>query len=302
MSRLMHVSIHVDGPFSLAASTRFLEGFAPAGSYEVGTVANPLTIGFPVEGEWSTVAVSLTQSGDHLVAEVGGSASEPGVREQLARIFSLDVDGSGFPALGRADPVVDTLQRQYPGLRPVGFWSPYEAAAWAVIGHRIRIVQAAKIKQQLAERYGQTVTLGRRQIAAFPSPRQLRTVTEFPGLNTRKVSYLHGIADAALAGELDGAKLRAMPVTEALNHLQQLGGIGPFSAELILVRGACHPDVFPTQERRLHEEMTQAYQLIDPDLSDLAAVAQRWRPYRSWVALLLRVQREERTHEIGGGT
>jgi DNA-3-methyladenine glycosylase II len=61
------------------------------------------------------------------------------IRDQVARILSLDLDGSGFAAVGRADPVVAGLQRRYPGLRPVSFWSPYEAAAWAIIGQRIRI-------------------------------------------------------------------------------------------------------------------------------------------------------------------
>jgi 3-methyladenine DNA glycosylase/8-oxoguanine DNA glycosylase len=42
---------------------------------------------------------------------------------------------------------------------------------------------------------------------------------------------------------------------EALAHLQRLPGIGPFSAQLILIRGAGHPDVFPSDERRLHEEI-----------------------------------------------
>src|SRR6266704_1780462 len=33
-----------------------------------------------------------------------------------------------------------------------GFWSPYEAAAWTIIGHRIRITQAAAITARIAER------------------------------------------------------------------------------------------------------------------------------------------------------
>ncbi|GAA1988257.1 hypothetical protein [Amycolatopsis minnesotensis] len=36
-------------------------------------------------------------------------------------------------------------------------------------------------------------------------------------------------------------------------------GIGPFSAQLILVRGAGHPDVFPRDERRLADEMRHRY-------------------------------------------
>ena len=58
------------------------------------------------------------------------------MRSQVERILSLDVDGSGFLAVGKRDPVVGELQRRYPGLRPVGFWSPYEAAAWTIIRPR----------------------------------------------------------------------------------------------------------------------------------------------------------------------
>src|SRR6202020_2526514 len=82
------------------------------------------------------------------------------VRAQVDRILSLDVDGSACPAGGERAPVVAGLQRRYPGLRPIGFWSPYEAAAWAVIGQRIRIVQAAAIKSRLAEHLGEPVSFG----------------------------------------------------------------------------------------------------------------------------------------------
>jgi hypothetical protein len=49
---------------------------------------------------------------------------------------------SNFLEVGERDRVVARLQRSYRGLRPVLFWSPYEAAAWTIIGHRIRISQA----------------------------------------------------------------------------------------------------------------------------------------------------------------
>ena len=78
--------------------------------------------------------------------ETYGEARSEVVRDQVKRILSLDTDGNGFPQVGVRDPVVGKLQEGYPGLRPVLFYSPYEAAAWAIIGNRIQIVQAAKIK------------------------------------------------------------------------------------------------------------------------------------------------------------
>jgi 3-methyladenine DNA glycosylase/8-oxoguanine DNA glycosylase len=52
----------------------------------------------------------------------------------------------------------------------VGFWSPYEAAAWTIIGHRIRMTQAAALKARISERLGEPVSFGGRVIHAFPSP------------------------------------------------------------------------------------------------------------------------------------
>lgn len=80
--------------------------------------------------------------------------------------------------------------------------------------------------------------------------------------------------------------------------MRRLPDIGPFSADLVVVRGASAPDVFPTAERRLHQEMAERYELDDPTPADLGAVADRWRPYRTWIAVLLRAARERRTGEI----
>ena len=61
------------------------------------------------------------------------------------------------------------------------------------------------------------------------------------------------------------------------------------------------PDVFPTAEGRLHAAMRAAYELPGSvGLEQLQQVADRWRPFRSWVALLFRTAGEDDTHEIGG--
>jgi DNA-3-methyladenine glycosylase II len=235
---------------------------------------------------------------------VYGDADEEAVARQVARILSLDVDGRGWPAVGARDPVVGRLQARYRGLRPVTFWSSYEAAAWAVLSHRIRITQAAVLKRRLAERAGTVVDVHGDQVLVFPAPARLLTFVEaapqVAGLTARKADHLTGIAVAALDGRLDSAALRAQPRAAALAALQELPGIGPFSADLVLLRGAGDPDAFPHTERRLHAAMADLYGLADPGADELAAVAEGWRPYRTWASLLLRVWREDTTGEIGG--
>lgn len=271
------------GPFSLAESTRFLEGFTPA-AYD-GAAAGHLHLAFPVERDWRTVGVCVRQEGDAVLVDVVGDADPVA---QVERILSLDVDGSGFAAVGEADPVIDGLQRRYPGLRPVTFFSPYEAAAWAIIGSRIRMTQAAGLKRRLAEELGETVEVHGERLPAFPAPQRLRTLTGARGLTDRKIGYLHAVADAAEAGVLDAARLRALPREQALAELRALPGIGPFGADLILLRGAGEPDAFSLNEARLAGAIAARYGLTEPDPQELTAIAERWRPYRTWASVLLR--------------
>jgi DNA-3-methyladenine glycosylase II len=163
---------------------------------------------------------------------------------------------------------------------------PYEAAAWSVLAQRLRIVQAARLRAELIARHGED--------SAFPPPHTLaRAGPDLPG---RKAEYLRAVAEAALDGLLDGAALRAVDPEDAVQRVQQVKGLGPFAAELIVVRGANAPDALPHHERRLDAEIAERY---GPGRT-LADVSQAWRPYRTWAAVHLRALREQRTGEISG--
>lgn len=286
------------GPYSLAASIRFLEGFAPAG-YE-GDGGDGLRLAFVADGGEEVAGVAVRSESGGISGEVYGDMDPGSVKEQVARILSLDVDGSGFPEVGKRDQVVGELQERYPGLRPVCFNSPYEAAAWAIIGHRIRIVQAAKVKARMAEELGPAVDVDGEILHAFPAPSRLARLESFPGLFGRKAEYLRALGREATKGKLNAAYLRSLPVEEALEELMKLRGIGPFSAELILLRGAGEPDYLPTKEPRLARAVAMAYQFDEPPAKEeLEKIAENWRPYRTWMAVHLRTMLEEETAEIG---
>jgi DNA-3-methyladenine glycosylase II len=287
------------GPFSLGASAVFLEGFSPA-AYRRAE-AGHLHLAFVPDGEEAAGGVCLRQPDGVVVGEVFGGADPEAVGEQVARILSLDVDGSGFPEVGERDPVVGRLQARWPGLRPVGFFSPYEAAAWALIGHRIQIVQAARIKARMADELGEVVDIHGDKRHAFPGPARLAGLEGFRGLFARKVENLRALGVEAMEGRLDGARLRGLPREQALKELKQLPGIGDFSAELVLLRGAADPDHLPLHEPRLCRGAAIAYGLDEPpDREWLEERAEAWRPYRTWVVLLLRVLLEAETGDIRG--
>jgi DNA-3-methyladenine glycosylase II len=77
--------------------------------------------------------------------------------------------------------------------------------------------------------------------------------------------------------------------------VQQVKGLGPFAAELVVVRGA-NPDALPRHERGLDAEIAERY---GPGRT-LAEVSEAWRPYCTRAAVHPRAHREQRTGEIAG--
>ena len=295
-----HFELTPLGPFSLAASATFLKSFAPA-AHKAAASTQHLHLAFVADGSDQAVGICLSEKDSTVTGEMFGAADTAIVSRQVERILSIDVDGSTFPVVGEHDPIVGQLQAYYPGLRPVCFYSPYEAAAWVLIGHRIRITQAARVKSRIAEELGETLDIHGEKINAFPSPTRLLQLESFPGLFGRKIEYLHRLAEATIAGQLDAAHLRSLPQEKALEELQKLPGIGIFSAEHILLRGAGDPDYLTLNEPRLRRAVALAYNLkSEPSNEELHAISEGWRPYRTWVTFLLRHMLEDETHEIAG--
>jgi DNA-3-methyladenine glycosylase II len=286
------ITLHPRGPFSLTAAATFVEGFPGT---EAERPPRALRYAWAVDGDWRTVQATVRQD-DHAVhAELADRPAAPLARRaarDLEQMFCLDVDGSGFAALGEDDHVVGALQEQFAGLRPVLFYTPYEAAAWTIISQRIRMTQAATIKARLGNELGEH--------GAFPAPARLAQLSApQPGLTTRKIDQLQTLAAAAQDGAISRQQLRTMTYPDGLAHLQQLPGIGPFSAELILIRGVGHPDVLPDHDTRLHQAIRSAYNTTAD--AAIRSITDGWRPYRAWVALLLRAWREAETNEIARG-
>jgi DNA-3-methyladenine glycosylase II len=284
-------TITPDPPFSLEAAGSF--GFGPhTGRPEPDHAV--MRMAFVTDDLRHQVAVRLHQDarGD-IHAQVHGAAPPAGkdIEAQVRRILSLDQPAAPWLAVGVRDPVIGGLQAAFPGLRPVLFHSPYEAAAWSVLALRRHRSQAAAIRNRLALAHGATFDIDGHQVAAFPLPAHLLEITGFQGLDATRVGRLHAVAQAALAGRLDPARLRAMDAGDALRDIQALPGFGPAYAQLVLLRSTGATDLMTYREPRLPYYAAHFYRaprapLTPGELADLSA---GWRPFRTWASVLLRV-------------
>ncbi len=268
------------GPWSLATSRRFWEGFTPSSLDANAGAADEIRATFLNDEDWMPVETIVTQERAAVHIRVSGRGDLSSATAQVLRFLSLDIDADAWPTVGDHDPVIADAQERLPGFRPCGFFSPYEAAAWSVLSQRIRMRQAAKIKADITARLG----VG----GAFPAPNAIRRLEiDLPG---RKLEYLHAVADAAEEGLLSGRSLRGLTPEDALARVRTILGLGPFAAELVVIRGAMFPDVLPQNEARLTAEIASRYG-GDGEV-DVPSITAAWRPFRSWASVCLRALRE----------
>ena len=274
--------------FSLQAAASFYSGFTPgSGMAAADASAGTLTLAFRLDNTFAAVAVALREDGDRIALECAGSDDEAAVRKQVSRMLGLDADGHAWLEVGQRDPVVGALQEENTGFFTAAKASPYDAAAWGIISPRMQMKQAAKLKIAMGEKHGDVVVFRGRSHSVFPSPTQLLAIDSFAGLSEEKMLRLKGIAAAALAGKLDADRLRALDEDDALAELQELPGVGPWTAGHILYRGAALVDALPTGEPRVLHGLAAAYGKKSVTVDEALAIGERWRPFRMWVCVLL---------------
>jgi DNA-3-methyladenine glycosylase II len=281
----------VDGPFSLEAAASF--GFGP-GTGRPYPDDDVMRLAFVADDLQHHVgAVIRPDEGGGLVAELAGPADAAAAERQIRRVLSVDQPADGWLAAGRSDRVLGAVQAAFPGLRPVLFHSPYEAAAWAMLSQRRHRNQAAAVRRRLSAAAGRGFELAGQVEHAFPLPEQLLAVDSFPGIDPVRMHRLRGVAEAALAGRLEPATLAGMPAEEAMASLLAISGLGPMYASLVYLRATGVTDALIASEPRLASYLRHYYQLPGiPDAQEIGRIAEPWRPFRTWAGVLFRVAGE----------
>jgi DNA-3-methyladenine glycosylase II len=281
------------GPFSLKAAAEF--GFGP-NQGRPPAFDGAMRLAFPVDGGRGYAGAVLREpepAGPVTVElDLRGEPDPDVALAQVARVVSLDHDGGAFARVGESDAVIGALQRAHPGQRPVLFHSPYEGAAWAVISARRPAARAAEVRRELSVQLGETFELAGQTVHAFPQPEHLAELgDQFPGLNLEKLIRLRGVAGAGMDGTLDVARLHEIGPEQAYVELQALKGLGPFYAGLVVLRATGFADAWlPVPEPKVLAHVTRYYGLAQaPDPEQFAALAERWRPFRTWAMVLIRL-------------
>jgi 3-methyladenine DNA glycosylase/8-oxoguanine DNA glycosylase len=152
----------------------------------------------------------------------------------------------------------------------------------------------AIVSQQLSGKVAKVI-YGRLTALCGGGPSNPKKLAKLPdeafrqaGLSRAKVAAVRDLCDAILSGRLDIAGLEKASADEVIAKLCQVRGVGPWTAQMVLIFALGSPDVWPSGDLGVRKSLGALLRLPKtPDPIETERLSKRWRPYRSYAAWYL---------------
>ena len=180
--------------------------------------------------------------------------------------------------LSRRCPVMRRLIRSHgPSTLGAKKRDPFHVLASSIIGQQLSTKAADTIQARVHSCVGVKTKLTPAHLLAV-EPEALRAC----GLSNAKVKWLHAIAARVASGELNFRALARMDDASALRVLDELPGVGLWTAEMFLIFALDRVDIFSMGDVGLRNSVNKLYnQGAKLDEAATQEIVARWAPYRS---------------------
>ncbi len=210
--------------------------------------------------------------------------------QRCRRLLDLDADPEAVTGYLAADPVLGPLALAAPGRRSPGHVDGSELALRAVLGQQVSVAAARRLGARLVAAYGKPLERPDGPLThCFPAAETLAVADPatlpMPQARARAVT---GLAGALASGELSLDPGAERDRAEAI--LLGLPGIGPWTAAYIRMRALSDPDAFLPTDVGVLDALARLGAVpagTGPAARaraarDAAALAESWRPWRSY--------------------
>jgi AraC family transcriptional regulator, regulatory protein of adaptative response / DNA-3-methyladenine glycosylase II len=194
--------------------------------------------------------------------------------QRLRRLLDLDADPEAVDSLLGADAVLAPAVAAVPGRRLPGSVDPIETSVRAVIGQQVSVAGARTVAGRLVAACDRRLEIADPVLThVFPSITDIAVLHDsaLPMPRSRSAALRH-LAEAVASGRLvlDAGADRS----DTFRRLQEIPGIGVWTASYVLMRGLHDPDVFLPTDLGVRRALARHGATAD--------VAEAWRPWRSY--------------------
>lgn len=188
----------------------------------------------------------------------------------------------GIQHLRKNDP---RLARIIDRLGPIKFQlddDHYETLVGSIVFQQLAGAAAQAILNRFKNIYG----------GKIPRPRQYLDTDEkdlrASGLSPQKIRYIRDLSERIDSGVLDLKRISNLPDNEVVEELDEVKGIGRWTAEMFLIFVLGRTDVLPVDDLGLRKAAKKIYRLRNlPTKEKFEKLSRKWHPYCSIATLYL---------------
>ncbi len=232
----------------------------------------------------------------HICGSTATPGTIPSVTTAIERLLGLDIDLAPFYRLAVDDPHLGSLAARFRGLKPPRFPTVFEALVNAIACQQITLTQGIRLLNRLADVCGPAIPETDPTFHALPGPADLARVDletlRDLGFSQQKARALVEAGRAVLAGTLDLDALAHLDDAAAVARLQELRGVGRWTAEYVLLRGLGRLEIFPGDDVGARRNLQRWLGLASPlDYEGVRRAVAAWYPYAGLVYFHLLLDR-----------
>lgn len=207
--------------------------------------------------------------------------------------FDLDRDLRPFYTMAKEDALLGPAVDSFYGLRIIGIPDLFEALCWGILGQQINLSFAYTLKRRLVEKFGRSVVHDGITYWVFPSPEDIAGLQfeelERLRMTKKKSEYLIGVAQLIVEEKLTKEKLLNLSNhKDAEKMLVKIRGIGPWTANYVLMRCLRYPSAFPIDDVGLHNAIKHRLgKELKPTKEEIIKLAVNWTNWESYATFYL---------------
>ena len=215
------------------------------------------------------------------------------VEEAIRFIFNLDFNLLSFYKDAENDPAMNQITQELYGLKNPTTPTVFESLVDSIVEQQISIKVAHTIEQRLAKKFGETLTIDGNTYFAYPTPKNIAGASisdiQQVGLSMRKAEYIHGATQLIVDGKLDLEQMKNEKNPERIiAELDEIKGIGVWTAELTMLRGMQKLDALPADDFGIRRVISRYYCSGKPiKTAEAREIAKAWGKWKGLAAYYL---------------
>jgi AraC family transcriptional regulator of adaptative response / DNA-3-methyladenine glycosylase II len=238
-----------------------------------------------IDGKPAVLSVELRRTRATVVVEGSRSISPSGmarVHRIVRRLLGLDLDPAPFTRRTRRLGRLARFVARRPGLRIPQTADVFEGLVWSIIGQQINLPFALRLRRRLIERAGTPID----GLVVHPEPAAVArldyrdlTAAQYSG---RKAEYLIDTSRLVAGGDLAPESFPDDPATAVEQRLLAVRGLGPWSAQYVMMRACGFADCVPVGDSGLATALERLHELDRrPGPDETRRLMEPFAPYRS---------------------